>query len=163
MNRKDFEKVLVPYGAMAVADLTAEEKRQLYALMVRKGASEAFGYDRFFKEGFAQWEIDGIWQCKIDYLHHLHTDEKLELDIKGDNLVHYTADGTERTFDLKQAGDFWRFLGDIRKRIHFGDYMSRLGMKSQTTVSKRFAVDDWKEYELTGIRQVTDEYCDEMR
>ena len=43
---------------------------------------------------------------------------------------------------------------DVRRRRHFGEYMANLGMKSQTTVSKRFALDNWKDYELSGVRQV---------
>ena len=166
INKKIFEKVMVPGGILSPKDLTADEKRRLYAVMEERGASGAFAYTRFFRDGFAEWEIEGIWKAKIEYLQQLHTDEKLNIDVRltetrptpdGETYKykHFCfTDGREIAFDITSPGDLWQFLGEIRHRIHFGEYMARLGMKSQTTVAKRFAVDDWKEYELTGIKQI---------
>jgi hypothetical protein len=85
-----------------------------------------------------------------------------EGDIYKNRHFYRTADGEERSFDITANGDFWRFLGDVRRRRHFGEYMATLGMKSQTTVSKRFAVDNWKEYELSGVRQVINSLFDNV-
>lgn len=166
MDKKIFKKVMIPGGILSPKDMTAEEKRRLYALMEDRGASGAFTYTRFFRDGFAQWEIDGIWKVKIEYLQLLLTDEKLNIDVRNTETKlqsdgetykwkHFCfLDGREISFDITFPGDFWRFLGDIRHRINFGEYMAKLGMKSQTTVAKRFSADDWKEYEQTGIRQI---------
>ena len=147
-------------------DLTADEKKQLYAAMTQYGASEAFAYTRFFRDGFAEWEIEGVWKAKIEYLRLLQTQEKVDIEVRCTETIQtedgetykyrhfYQVDGEERSFDITQPGDFWRFLGDVRRRHHFGEYMANLGMKSQTTVSKRFALDNWKDYELSGVRQV---------
>lgn len=189
MNRDKINTMLsAPGSLLAPTDLTAEEKKRLYALFTDKGASDAFAYTRFFRDGFAEWELRGIWQCKIDYLNLLHCEENIDITfrantasgtslIAGDSIAalssvsgagsaapaaayiaHYTADGEDRSFNLLTPGDFWRMLGDTHHRWHFGEYMQHLGMLSYTTVSKRFASDDWREYELHGIRNVMEEF-----
>ena len=190
MNREKIHTMLsTPGQLLAPADLTADEKKRLYALFTAMGASDAFAYTRFFRDGFAEWELQGIWQCKIDYLDLLHCEENIDITFRAASfssvegavsaaapvvgnadpyrggagatttyLAHYTADGEEKHFDLLTPGDFWRMLGDTRHRWHFGEYMQQLGMLSYTTVSKRFASDDWRDYELHGIRNVMEEF-----
>ena len=45
----------------------------------------------------------------------------------------------------------------------FGNFMYTHGMRAYHTVMKRFAADDWREWERIGIRQfaemLTDKYC----
>lgn len=174
MERDIFEKIEMGM-VLAPTDLTADEKKRLYAAMAQYGASEAFAYTRFFRDGFAEWEMDGVWKAKIEYLRQLHDDEKMDIEVRCTETVKHpegdtykyrhfyrTADGEERSFDITANGDFWRFLGDVRRRRHFGEYMATLGMKSQTTVSKRFAVDNWKEYELSGVKQVINSLFDNV-
>ena len=151
-------------GLLSPTDLTADEKKRLYQWMQGLGASESFTYTRCFRDGFAQWELMGVWQAKVEYLRLLHTEEKVPIEVRcvetiktedGETYRYrhfYEVDGEERSFDITAKGDFWRFLGEVRKRQHFCDYMARLGMKSKTTVSKRFTADDWRDYELSGIR-----------
>ena len=171
MTKEIFEK-LSGGGLLAPGDLTADEKKRLYAWMQQREASESFTYTRCFRDGFAEWELQGIWQAKVEYLRLLHTDEKVSVEVRcvetiktkdGETYRYrhfYTVDGEERSFDITQKGDFWRFLGDVRRRRHFGEYMARKGMKSQTTVTKRFAADDWKDYELSGIRSCIETFVE---
>ena len=151
-------------GLLSPTDLTADEKKRLYQWMQGLGASESFTYTRCFRDGFAQWELMGVWQAKVEYLRLLHTEEKVPIEVRCVETVKtedgetyryrhfYEVDGEERSFDITAKGDFWRFLGDVRRRYHFGEYMARLCMRSKTTVTKRSSVDDWRDYELSGIR-----------
>ena len=169
-----FEKVFAG-GVLDPSDLTADEKKRLYLRMTDNGASEAFAYTRFFRDGFAQWEVDGILRAKIDYLHHLHTDEKVSFEVRCTETVatpdgetykyrhFYEVDGEERSFDITQPGDYWRMLGELRRRTDFAQWMQQRGMMSEVTVRKRFSADDWRDYELVGIRQVIKSLVEEMK
>ena len=168
MNKVVFSKIYSPGGRLKVADLLPSEKKELYRHMAQFGASEAFSYDRCFKEGFQQWEIDGILKCKLEYLNRLQQVDKIELEIRcvettidpetGEELHKYrlfypTADG-EQSIDLNAPGEFWQMLGQLRKRNEFGAWMYQYGMHSKTTVARRFSTDNWREYERVGIRNV---------
>lgn len=158
MTKEIRNKICTPGAVLGCHDLTAEEKKRLYQTMTGFGASESWTYDRFFKEGFCQWELDGIVTTKIDYLHLLYTGEKVEIEhrnVGGERYrTFYSADGQERSFDLNVAGDFWRFLGDMKRKSHFAEFMATRGMRSAMTVTKRFSEDRWKEYERVGIARV---------
>lgn len=164
---------MTPGGVLDKNDLTPDEKRGLYALMDINGASEGFSYDRFFRVGFQKWEIDGIWLTKIDYLRHLQCKEKIEMEVRCVKTIHTPdgdifkhryfyndLEGKEQSFDINHPGDFWIMLGELRHRTHFGAWMACRGMRSQTTVTKRFSADDWKQYELRGIQSVASEFCE---
>lgn len=181
---KDFiTKILTPGSSLRSSDLSAEEKKRLYALMREHGATDGFTYNRFFKEGFSQWEIDGIFDLKDAFLTFLHDEEKIFLEVRcagkseprdGEEPVplwrHFyrvppkaedPQDYREFSFDLNRRGDYWRFLGDIAYRRRFGDFMAWNGMRAYNTVMKRFAVDDWKDYENQGIRRIMEQFMSE--
>lgn len=166
MQKEIFDKVGLGM-VLSPNDLTAAEKKQLYTAMEKRGSSEAFAYTRFFRDGFAQWELEGVWKAKAEYLQLLHTKGAIAIEVRRTETIphpegdickyrHFyrTLDGNEGSFDITKKGDFWQFLGNIHHRIHFGVYMAALGMRSQTTVAKRFSVDNWKDYELDGVQQV---------
>lgn len=169
---KDIFKKVFGGGILDPSDLTADEKKRLYQLMTDNGTSEAFAYTRFFRDGFAEWELDGIIKLKIDYLHHLHTDEKMPFEVRCTGTVptkdgevykyrhFYEVDGEERSFDITQPGDYWRMLGEIRKRTDFATWMQQYGMMSEMTVRKRFSVDDWREFERIGVREVVKRFIE---
>ena len=155
-----------------LADGGADEKRQLYQHFISFGATEGFAYDRLFKEGFLPWEMRGILGCRIDFLHRMKEIDGVEWEIREvggepttDEIFHYRLyypmpDGTERSIDLNQKGDWWVMLGDLKRRIEFGRWMQERGMKSLTTVTKRFSTDDWREFERVGIVQVIKSFCE---
>ena len=90
MISKDiFTKITEPQGVLAVSDLTPDEKKLLYAEMQRLGSSDNFAYKRFFQDGFALWEIDGILALKAAFLSWLRTEEKLFLEVRcvGERMV----------------------------------------------------------------------------
>ena len=180
MTKEIVTKMLTPGSSLSSADLSADEKKRLYALMREHGATDGFTYNRFFKEGFSQWEIDGIFEMKDAFLTWLHDQEKVFLEVRragsgeadagGSALRHFyrvpphaeePQDYCEFSFDLNKPGDFWRFLGDIAYRRRFGDFMAYNGMRAYNTVMKRFAADDWKDYETTGIRRIVERFAGE--
>ena len=180
MNKEILTKISSPDTALDVTDMTPEEKRSLYAFFEQQGASQGFTYDRFFKEGFSIWELLGINQIKIEYLYYLHTEEKVEISVRNEGnepLYYYkpkatteavpdgvtTADIEERRFSLTTPGDFWRFLGDVRKRSHFSARMMGYGMMSAVTVARRFSTDNWKPFETTGIIQLTQDFIKQQQ
>ena len=166
-----FNKVF-SLGILDSDDLTPEDKKRLFLLMTEHGASESFAYTRFFRDGFARWEIDGVLRLKVEYLDHLHRNEKIHIEHRladtrktpdGD-ICHYltyypTPDG-ERSFDMNEPGQYWDFLGNIRYRTHFANCMQHYGMMSEVTVRKRFSTDDWRDYERIGIEQIIKEFTE---
>lgn len=174
MTKEIFEKIFEG-GVLDPTDLTADEKKRLYLRMTDNGASEAFAYTRFFRDGFAQWEVEGILKAKIDYLHHLHTDEQVAFEVRCTETVatsdgetyryrhFYEVDGEERSFDITKPGDYWRMLGELRRRTDFALWMQQRGMMSEVTVRKRFSADDWRDYELVGIREVVRQLVEEVK
>lgn len=181
-----FLERLADGGVLCVGDLTADEKRQLYQHFIAFGATEGFAYDRLFKEGFQPWEMRGILGCRIDFLHRIKnegvnweiretTDEDLKaVDKPADTLVseielfHYRLfypmpDGSEHSIDLNRKGDWWLMLGDLKRRVEFGRWMQERGMKSLTTVTKRFSTDDWREFERIGVQQVIKRFCEKNK
>lgn len=183
MKKGIIDKITTPDMPLSADDLTADEKKRLYAAMEEQGATAAFAWARFFRDGFATWEILGIRRLQIDYLQYLHCEEKVQIEVRGDMADptdgtnqpsaispqtsaiayrHYyqMADGEERSFSLLTAGDFWRFLGDVKRRQAFSDWMRQRGMRSAVTVSKRFSADDWRGYELLGIEQIVRDFVE---
>lgn len=167
-----FQKVL-SLGVLSSDDLTAEDKKRLFQLMTDRGASESFAYTRFFRDGFAKWEIEGILRLKVKYLDYLHCVEKIHIEHRladtvktpdGEScryLTYYPTPDGERSFDMNVPGQYWEFLGNIRYRTRFAAWMQQHGMMSEVTVRKRFSTDDWCEYERIGIRQIIEAFTGE--
>ena len=66
-----FMERLAEGGVLTVSDLSADEKKKIYQHFQQFEATEAWAYDRLFKEGFAAWEMRGVLGCKVDYLERL--------------------------------------------------------------------------------------------
>ena len=152
-----FNKFSVPHKHLKSNDLSPEEKKMIYALMMKHGASYSFGYDRFFKEGFDKWEMIGIDAIKKDFLK-LHCAEIANAvpDYSSDDNRVYAA---VMELESDRKGGFWRILGQVRAlKSSFNDYMASLGMMSRITIYKRFTNDDWKEWEVIGINKILEEF-----
>lgn len=155
MNKDIFKKVSNhSSSALEIRDLTPDEKKRLYALMQRNGSSASFAYDRFFKEGFAWWELVGIDNIKKNFLRH-HAADLLGPDRDGDKGYAYALSLDD------EPGSFYRAILQVRGLADkFKRYMHYLGMLSEATIIRRFREDDWRIYERRGIRSIIDEYCD---
>lgn len=134
---KKLKKIYSPKTVLSPDDLLATEKKQLYDLLMSYGASLSFAYERFFKEGFDAWELIGIDNIKQEFL------KERELCLTS-----------------SEPGAFYELLGNHRGlKAELRDKMQSLGMKSELTIIKRFQTDNWKPYELLGIKAIIEEFC----
>lgn len=158
MKTSIFYKILQTKRPLGVNDLSPDEKKSLFALMVRNGASAGFAYDRFFQKGFQVWELDGINTIKCGFLKD-HEQELLEsVDEDGTKGYAYAL-----SLDDSKGG-FWRAIGQVPGLIsEFKNIMHEKGMMSDVTIIKRFNADDWKQYELIGVRQIISDFVKEQK
>ena len=141
MTKDLFAKLLTSKGVLQATDLTVSEKKDLCSFLQRYGISQALYYDRFFKEGFYEWEIEGINHIKSFFMDECLSDEK---------------------GNITESGKFYELIGNRRGlKSQFTKLMYDKGMRSEVTVRKRFASDDWKPWELMGICAIIEEFCKE--
>lgn len=140
MERHIFSKLENPGGHLETKDLTADEKRALYALMGKYGLPESTTYNRFFDKGFDPWEMAGIDRCKSDFLGTLDDNIRRVLNATGEGFYKAMPEGSGY-------------------RVRLVSHMAERGMAHRATVEKRFDADDWKEWERRGVRAVIDEFC----
>lgn len=162
MNNDFFNILLTPHNHFKSNDLSPEQKKKLYALMMKHGASYSLGYDRFFKEGFDKWEMLGINTVKKHFLQ-LHNKDIAE-------AIPEDGNGNDRGYaavlelEADKKGGFWNMLSQVYAlKSTFRDYMYKLGMLSGVTIMKRFKTDDWKEWELIGINNIIDEFINDEK
>ena len=133
MNIKVITKVMTPKGIFLSSDLTIDEKKVLYGLMQMYGAGQALAYDRFFKEGFDEWELQGI--------------DAIVQDFCRENGITYQSD--KSLFEMID--------GQVGLKEPLYQKMEPMGM-CRNTVRKRFTQNDWKPWERMGIKKIMDEY-----
>ena len=68
MSKEIVKKITKLCTPLHTDDLTAEDKKALYAVLEKKGFTRATFYLRFFQKGFSEWEIEGIDECKHQFL-----------------------------------------------------------------------------------------------
>ena len=130
------EKILAPHGVLAQSDLTADEKKHLYAVLEGMGMSMSTAYQRLFNKGFDEWELQGIDRIKRDF-------------IAENNLP-----------QLERVGEgFYSALPMMSgMKTELVNKLAQLGIEHRNTVDKRFDADDWKPWEHRGIRDILTEF-----
>ena len=68
MTKEIVKKITKICTPLRTDDLTAEDKNALYAALEKKGFTLSTFYLRFFQKGFSEWEIEGIDECKRQFL-----------------------------------------------------------------------------------------------
>ena len=68
MTKEIIEKITKSHTPLQTDDMTVEGKKSLYAALEKKGFTLATFYLRFFQKGFSEWEIEGIDECKRQFL-----------------------------------------------------------------------------------------------
>lgn len=152
MTKKNFEKIL-KNDILNVSDLTVEEKKALYARMEELGMSQSTAYLRFFSKGFDRWEIEGITHTKNEFLLTETPETMKEGERKGDV-------GYEYVLSLNIAdepGAFYKFCQERVLCNKLVDFMFTRGM-SQGTTRARFREDNWKPWEVMGIKAILEEF-----
>ena len=152
MNKNIWRKIK-DNGVLDAKDLTAEEKKQLYAVMDKYGMPKSSCYCRFFDKGFDSWEIQGVTKIIEEFLLTVVCDNE-----EGNRGYAYVLSLMPDYDDSK----FYEMITNLRIGVRLCDYMSERGMTSQMTVRTRFKANDWKPWELVGIGNILDkEFTDE--
>lgn len=151
MTKENIEKITTPNGFWNSDDISVEEKKKLADYMEKRGLTTSTFYLRFFKNGFAPWEIMGIDECKRQFLlipevSELLLNYKDESDEDGDKGYLYV---------LAQSDSPGVFYSSLKKAnrglcLRFFDFMNERGM-SMGTVIKRFTFESWRRWEKDGI------------
>ena len=161
MTKEIVEKITKSYTPLQTDDMSVEDKKSLYVTLAKKGFTLATFYLRFFQKGFSEWEIEGIDECKRQFLLLTdvsqslleYVDEENPQMVKGDKGYLYILAQSD------EPGVFYSCL----KRVNAGmcnkfiAYMNERGM-SAATVIKRFTTDNWKPWEKEGIRNLLNSY-----
>lgn len=161
MTKEIVEKIANSYTPLQVDDLSVEDKKALYVVLAKKGFTLATFYLRFFQKGFSKWEIEGINECKRQFLL-LPDVSQLLLDYVGEDDPQMVNGDKGYLYTLAQSDEPGLFYSCL-KRANAGmcnkfiAYMNERGM-SAATVIKRFTVENWKPWEQEGIRSILASY-----
>ena len=161
MTKEIVKKITKSHTPLQTDDMTVEDKKSLYAALEEKGFTLATFYLRFFQKGFSEWEIEGIDECKRQFLllpnvaQQLldYVDEDDPQRLEGDKGYLYTLAQSD------EPGVFYSCLKRVKAGMcnKFIAFMNERGM-SAGTVIKRFSDNDWKPWEQEGIRNILNSY-----
>lgn len=155
MTKENVEKVTQNNTPLDVNDISADEKKNLAEFLSDKGFTISTFYLRFFQKGFDAWEIQGIKNCKKQFLAILEVanllSEYVETDALGNEIGKkgYLVEAAQ----TDEPGVFYTCLKKANNGLcmKFFAFMEERGM-SRTTIIKRFTADDWKPWEQEGIK-----------
>lgn len=161
MTKEIIEKVTQSNNSLDVNDLTSDEKKNLAEFLSAKGFTDSTFYLRFFQKGFDSWEIQGIENCKNQFLGLLDIGKVLLAYVERDALGKEIGDkGYLYTLAKSdKPGVFYACLKQAANGLcmKLYSFMEERGM-SRTTIIKRFSADDWKEWEKVGIKALLEEF-----
>lgn len=155
MTKEIIEKIIQNNTPLEVNDISVEEKKNLAEFLSAKGFTASTFYLRFFQKGFDTWEIQGINDCKNQFLAIPEVGELLSEYVETDALGNeigkkgYLAELAKSD----EPGMFYTSLKKVTNGLcmKLFAYMEERGM-SRTTIIKRFSSDDWKPWEQEGIK-----------
>lgn len=161
MTKENVEKITQNNTPLDVNDISAEEKRNLAEFLSDKGFTISTFYLRFFQKGFDAWEIQGIKNCKKQFLAIPEVanllSEYVETDALGNEIGKkgYLVEAAKS----EEPGVFYTCLKKANNGLcmKFFAFMEERGM-SRTTIIKRFTADDWKPWEQEGIRTLLEAF-----
>lgn len=161
MTKEIVKKITKSHTPLQTDDMTVEDKKSLYAALEKKGFTLATFYLRFFQKGFSEWEIEGIDECKRQFLLLPNVAQQL-LDYVDEDDPQSLEGDKGYLYILAQSDEPGVFYSCL-KRVNAGmcnkliAYMNERGM-SAATVIKRFTSDNWKPWEKEGIRNLLNSY-----
>lgn len=161
MTKEILEKICRKNTPLEVNDISVEEKKNLAEFLSTKGFTTSTFYLRFFQKGFDDWEIQGIRDCKKQFLAIPEVGkllaEYVETDALGNEIGKkgYLAELAKS----EEPGVFYTCLKKANNGLcmKFFAYMEEKGM-SRTTIIKRFTSDDWKPWEQEGVRALLEAF-----
>lgn len=161
MTKEILKKITTPRTYLSVSDISVEEKKEISAMLMQKGFTISTFYLRFFQKGFTEWEIIGVRECKKQFLQLPEIakvllefeDEEDPQRLEGDKGYFYTLAQSEA------PGVFYRCLQKVKDGLcnKFFAYMGSKGMSPATVIKRFSADDDWKQWELEGIKFILEE------
>ena len=159
MTKEIFEKITKSYTPLQTDDMSVEDKKSLYVTLAKKGFTLATFYLRFFQKGFSEWEIEGIDECKRQFLllpevaKALLDCEESDQSLPGDKGYFYTLAMSEK------PGEFYACLKNANMGLcnRFIEFMGERGMSSGTVI-KRFTNDCWKPWEREGVKSLLESF-----
>ena len=159
MTKEIVEKITKSYTPLQTDDMSVEDKKSLYVTLAKKGFTLATFYLRFFQKGFSQWEIEGIDECKRQFLllpevaKALLDCEESDHSLPGDKGYFYTLAMSEK------PGEFYACLKNANMGLcnRFIEFMGERGMSSGTVI-KRFTNDCWKPWEREGVKALLESF-----
>ncbi len=166
MTKDLVDKIIHPNTFFDTGDLSADEKKQMFAVFEQKGFTASTFYLRFFQKGFSEWEIIGVEECKKQFLQSADV-ARLLLEYVDEDDAHSTPGDKGYYYTLAQSdtpGVFYSCLKKANKGLcnKFMDFMNERGMCPATTI-KRFSADDsWKPWEKEGIETILKQFIDEQ-
>lgn len=162
MTKEIIEKICRKKTPLEVNDISVEEKKNLAEFLSDKGFTTSTFYLRFFQKGFDDWEIQGIMDCKKQFLAIPEVGKLLAEYVETDALGNEIGKKGYLTELAKseEPGVFYSCLKKVDSGLcmKFFAYMEEKGM-SRTTIIKRFTSDDWKPWEQEGIRTLLEAKC----
>ena len=159
MTKEIVEKITKSYTPLQTDDMSVEDKKSLYMTLAKKGFTLATFYLRFFQKGFSEWEIEGIDECKRQFLllpevaKALLDCEESDQSLPGDKGYFYTLAMSEK------PGEFYACLKNANMGLcnKFIEFMGERGMSSGTVI-KRFSNDCWKPWEREGVKALLESF-----
>ena len=161
MTKEIVEKITKSYTPLQTDDMSVEDKKSLYVTLAKKGFTLATFYLRFFQKGFSEWEIEGIDECKRQFLllpdvsQTLleYVDEHDSQMVKGDKGYLYIL------AQSNEPGIFYSCLKRVNAGMcnRFIEFMGERGMSSGTVI-KRFTNDCWKPWEREGVKALLESF-----
>lgn len=152
---KNIWKKIWDGDTLSVTDIIPEEKKRLYALFEGYGMPQSTCYNRFFNKGFCQWEIMGVSHIRDAFL----VMEKSDTDNLQEGDEGSRGYGTVLSLSPDyDDSKFYELVTSLKIGKRLCEYMAELGMSSQMTVRTRFKANDWKPWELKGIKAIIDEF-----
>ena len=159
MTKEIVEKITKSYTPLQTDDMSVEDKKSLYVTLAKKGFTLATFYLRFFQKGFSEWEIEGIDECKRQFLllpevaKALLDCEESDQSLPGDKGYFYTLAMSEK------PGEFYACLKNANMGLcnRFIEFMGERGMSSGTVI-KRFTNDCWKPWEREGVKAILESF-----
>ena len=159
MTKEIVEKITKSYTPLQTDDMSVEDKKSLYVTLAKKGFTLATFYLRFFQKGFSEWEIEGIDECKRQFLllpevaKALLDCEESDQSLPGDKGYFYTLAMSEK------PGEFYACLKNANMGLcnRFIEFMGERGMSSGTVI-KRFTNECWKPWEREGVKALLESF-----
>ena len=159
MTKEIVEKITKSYTPLQTDDMSVEDKKSLYVALAKKGFTLATFYLRFFQKGFSEWEIEGIDECKRQFLllpevaKALLDCEESDQSLPGDKGYFYTLAMSEK------PGEFYACLKNANMGLcnRFIEFMGERGMSSGTVI-KRFTNECWKPWEREGVKALLESF-----